>query len=430
MFRAIKRSFTEAIRGMIKNGLMTVTSLFVVSACIFVFGVFLMLILNINFMTDEMADSYEVNVYIERSVQIEDDTVSVFINRDTAADEETYQATVNSIQTQIIGVENVDVSNIVFVSEADVIAGFKNSLGESAISTYTEIQPGFVGDCFRIKLNDYVKAEETFEIIGAIENVASVMKADEVYQRLALLGNVSTDFNDTKYQEVKEKLKNDILAIDNISPESLEFVKGEDIVKEFKKDLTDDELKIFEGLPDDFMHDAYNVRLKDLSRADETIEQLKALENVDTVENTRELVEIIENLKNSVQTVSIWVIVVFAIVSLFIISNTIKLTVHNRRKEINIMKYVGATDSYIRGPFIMEGIMVGLVSAVLAFFISMWSYQGLVSAIIANGSSMAFAFDIMDFSLMWKDLAIAYVCVGVLIGAFGSFISVRRYLHV
>lgn len=430
MFRAIKRSFTEGLRGMTKNGLMTVTSLFVVSACIFVFGVFLMLIFNLNHMTDKMADSYEVNVYVERPNQIVDDSVSLFIKKDDVPDEKVYQDNVEKLKEDILATKNIDVSSVEFISEETLIKDFEESLGKEDKKTYLEIEEGTFGDCYKIKFSDEALRDETIKNLLLLDNVKEIMDSGLVYDTLSKTSNVSAKFTDKKYEEMKENLKNDILSVGNIEEDSINFVVGQDIVKEFKKELTAEELEMFAGLPDDFMHDAYNIRLKDLSKADETIKELKALENVDSVENTKELVQIIDNLKNTVKKFSIWVIVVFAIVSLFIISNTIKLTVHNRRKEINIMKYVGATDSYIRGPFIMEGILVGFLSATIAFFVSMWSYQGLMSAIASGGSSMTFAIEVMDFDLMWKELLIAYLGVGVLIGAFGSSISVRRYLHV
>ena len=92
------------------------------------------------------------------------------------------------------------------------------------------------------------------------------------------------------------------------------------------------------------------------------------------------------------------------------------------------MKYVGATDSYIRGPFIMEGILVGIVSAVVAFFISRWSYLGLMSS-IGQGKFVSVS-DFMPFSDLWLLLLGAYLILGSIIGAFGSSISVRRYLKV
>ena len=233
-----------------------------------------------------------------------------------------------------------------------------------------------------------------------------------------------------RYDEIKSQIKTEIMKLGNVDSQDIGFVDGKAKFASFKEGLSAQELKDFEGLPDDLIPDAYTVKLKDLSIADETIAELEALPYVESVENSRELIAVIDNLKDIVQKISIWIIVAFALVSLFIISNTIKLTVHNRRKEINIMKYVGATDSYIRGPFIMEGIMLGILSALFAFFVSQWTYEGLMSAISSSASAISANIGLMKFADLWGSLLGAYLVLGGVIGAFGSSISVRRYLHV
>jgi len=304
MFRAIRRSFTEGIKGMLKNGLMTVTSIFVVTSCIFIFGVFLMITFNINNMTSQMANDYQVDVYVTQP------------------------------------------------SDGDVAA----------------------------------------------------------------------------YDKAKEAVKAQIMKIDNVDTENISFVDGKQKFKDYKKELEAEDLKSFEGLPDDLIPDAFAVKMKDISLVDETCAQLEKIEGVEDVENSSDLVEVINGIKDVVKNFSVWIIVVFAIISLFIISNTIKLTVHNRRKEINIMKYVGATDSYIKGPFIMEGILVGVISAVVAFFVSQWSYMGLMTGISTR--FLISSIGLLEFGSMWVNLLVSYLILGSIIGAFGSSISVKRYLKV
>jgi len=430
MFRAIKRSFTEGVHGMVKNGLMTVTSLIVVTACIFVFGVFLMCIFNINGMMDRMADDYQVDVYIERSMQVADDTISVFVSRPEGIDDATHQANLETLKTQIMGVENVDLSSIAFYDGKTRLSDFKLNLSEKELEGFTDVYEGALSDSYTLRLENYDLKVETTRKLSELGNVEKVMDATEVYSMIATIGSMAVNVNDEKYEEMKAQIADSIKQIDNVDATTITFVKGEDKFASFKEGLTPEELQGYEGLPDDFMPDAYTVRLKDLSKAEDTIAELKKIEHVESVENNRELVSIIDSLKNSVQTVSIWIIVAFALVSLFIISNTIKLTVHNRRKEINIMKYVGATDSYISGPFIMEGILLGLISAGIAFLVSSWSYEGLVSAISSEMTSLPFSGTLVSFGEIWSSLLIAYLVLGGFIGAFGSSISVRRYLNV
>lgn len=430
MFRAIRRAFTEGVSGMAKNGLMTVTSLLVVTACIFVFGVFLMCIFNINHMTSKMANDYQVDVYVSRDVTVADDSVSVFVARDFSLDDAAYQEKLNSVETLIMGVPNVDVSSIAYTSAKTKLEGFLATLSEEEKTDYQVPSDGVIADSFSLRLEDYDSKVETLRLLGELKGVQEVLDGKETYAYFASLGGLSSQVSTARYDEIKAQIKTEIMKLGNVDSQDIGFVDGKAKFASFKEGLSAQELKDFEGLPDDLIPDAYTVKLKDLSIADETIAELEALPYVESVENSRELIAVIDNLKDIVQKISIWIIVAFALVSLFIISNTIKLTVHNRRKEINIMKYVGATDSYIRGPFIMEGIMLGILSAVFAFFVSQWTYEGLMSAISSSASAISANIGLMKFADLWGSLLGAYLVLGGVIGAFGSSISVRRYLHV
>ncbi len=430
MFRAIRRAFTEGIRGMVKNGLMTVTSLLVVTACIFVFGVFLMSIFNINHMTNKMADDYHVDVYVSREVSVGSSEVSVFVERDPSSDDAAYQERLNSLETLIMGVEGVDLSSIRFVSSQTRVDEFLSTLSEEARADFGVPSSGVVSDSFAFTIENSDNKTETLRHLGELENVSRVLDAEEAHAFVAALGGASTSVSQSRYEEIKEKVKNLLKTVPNVDPEDISFVDGKEKFESFKAGLSDDEMRSFEGLPADLIPDAFTVKLVDLSMADETIAALESIEHVESVENSRDFIAVIDNLKNIVQKISIWIIVAFALVSLFIISNTIKLTVHNRRKEINIMKYVGATDSYIRGPFVMEGIMIGLISAVIAFFVSLWTYQGLMAAISSSASAVSANIGLMKFDLIWSKLLGAYLALGGVIGAFGSAISTRRYLNV
>lgn len=430
MFRAIRRAFTEGVSGMAKNGLMTVTSLLVVTACIFVFGVFLMCIFNINHMTSKMANDYQVDVYVSRDVTVADDSVSVFVARDFSLDDAAYQEKLNSVETLIMGVPNVDVSSIAYTSAKTKLEGFLAALSEEEKADYQVPSDGVIADSFSLRLEDYDSKVETLRLLGELKGVQEVLDGKETYAYFASLGGLSSQVSTARYDEIKAQIKTEIMKLGNVDSQDIGFVDGKAKFASFKEGLSAQELKDFEGLPDDLIPDAYTVKLKDLSIADETIAELEALPYVESVENSRELIAVIDNLKDIVQKISIWIIVAFALVSLFIISNTIKLTVHNRRKEINIMKYVGATDSYIRGPFIMEGIMLGILSALFAFFVSQWTYEGLMSAISSSASAISANIGLMKFADLWGSLLGAYLVLGGVIGAFGSSISVRRYLHV
>ena len=118
------------------------------------------------------------------------------------------------------------------------------------------------------------------------------------------------------------------------------------------------------------------------------------------------------------------------VISVFIISNTIKLTVHARRKEISIMKYVGATNSFIRWPFIVEGIIIGIVSGFISILIVGLSYNAISENVIKSDIVSKMNFSLVSFSDMFSLIIIVYMVLGIGIGIIGSSISMRKYLKV
>lgn len=298
MFRRLRRFIAEAFSGMAKNGLMTVASIVVVTSCLIMLGVFLVVTLNVNSISDDIADSCQVKVYVSREAQ-----------------------------------------------DGGKLPGIEE----------------------KIKKIPYTK--------------------------------------DVTYEN------------------------GVEAFKEIKDGMTDDELVSFNGLPDDLLPDAFNVTVDDISNTGKITKILKEIDGVERVDSGEDVVTIINSVRQTVKNVSFWIILAFMLISIFIISNTVKLTVHNRRKEINIMKYVGATDSYIRWPFIIEGIIVGLISAAIAFGVTHSVYSALYTA-VSNDKSIVKFLELLKFNQIWKVFAISYAGLGAVIGAMGSAFSVRKYLKV
>ncbi|NLD49451.1 MAG: FtsX-like permease family protein, partial [Clostridiaceae bacterium] len=129
---------------------------------------------------------------------------------------------------------------------------------------------------------------------------------------------------------------------------------------------------------------------------------------------------------NWVQIGSIFVLVMLMVISLFIISNTIKLTVFARRKEINIMKYIGATDWFIRWPFIFEGIIIGVIGGIISYFLVGLFYSVAVSK-FSDGINLIKLIKLSQISL---NLIAAFLLMGTIVGSLGSAISIRKYLRV
>lgn len=170
--------------------------------------------------------------------------------------------------------------------------------------------------------------------------------------------------------------------------------------------------------------EAYHITMEDLSLYNETINRLKSIENVESVSDRSETAKKLSDLNKIVAQAGIWIICSLGIVSLFIISNTIKITMHNRRFEISIMKSVGATNGFIKAPFMVEGMIIGCVAAVVSTLILNVVYDSLLGVIggIVPFHGISFA------SIFWQVLG-CFLATGVVFGVVGSSISLRRYLN-
>lgn len=169
--------------------------------------------------------------------------------------------------------------------------------------------------------------------------------------------------------------------------------------------------------------EAFHVTMEDLSLYNDTVSEIKNIPEVDSVSDRSETAQKLTNLSHLIAHAGIWIVCSLGVVSLFIISNTIRISMHSRRFEISIMKSVGATNSFIRAPFIVEGIIIGFVSAALSTVILDLIYD-VFWAVIS---------EIMPFSgvycedMFWK-LFGAFLISGVVFGIIGSYISIRKYL--
>lgn len=299
LIRNLRRMLQDAFKSMIRNGFMSVASILVSIACLFIFGVFTILTINMNYMGQQVANQCQIQVFVDEAI--------------------TDQAKINLIRDEI-----------------------------------------------------------------------------------------------TKNEYVKE----------------LTYQSGEELFEEYKKTIPADQQKYFDGVPSDIISDIFKVTLTDISQTNAVSDYIAKIDGIKSVKNYDKLTTSIQNATKLVRNVSVWIVIIFAVISIFIISNTIKLTVHNRRKEINIMKYVGATDSFIRGPFVTEGMLVGLVAAVVAFFLTQGAYNSVLNFIGVSSTSNSSVISFKDFGDMALIVSLGYLVIGLGLGALGSSVSMRKYLKV
>ena len=187
-----------------------------------------------------------------------------------------------------------------------------------------------------------------------------------------------------------------------------------------------DKAGVLEGLSPEILPDAYKVTVKDLEQFDATVEEIKGFENVLQIKENSDLAGKLASIRNAVSYISIGIVAILFFVSLFIVSNTIRITIYNRRLEISIMKAVGATNAFIRWPFMVEGILLGLFSAILGLGIQYGVYS-VASIWLSNMLSMLGGEAVNFLEYIWVIFGI-FAFIGIVIGSFGSIISLNKYL--
>ena len=217
----------------------------------------------------------------------------------------------------------------------------------------------------------------------------------------------------------------DIEKIENVNDAALD--RKEDRLENLKEDFGENASLLDRYKDDNPLRDWYKVTLQDLTRSAETIEKIEQVDGIVKVIQNEESINKLVSIANYIKQFSLWIIIALAIVSIFIISNTIKLTVYTRRKEINIMKFVGATDWFIRWPFIIEGIVIGIVGSCLAVAIILLCYHFLVG-VVQSINVMFLSF--LPFMDILPIVLISSFGLGAILGGVGSLISVRKHLNV
>ncbi len=210
------------------------------------------------------------------------------------------------------------------------------------------------------------------------------------------------------------------------------FYSKEEAYASLKEDMAEYDV-LFESLGDDNpLPDAYRIKVADIGEIDSTIQEIRLLDHIFSIRAPYDFVNILVQLRSILTLVMSAIIMAMVIVSMVIISNTTRTSVFARREEIQIMKYVGATDAFIRFPFFVEGMITGFFSGVLALVITWLVYDAVVNALQNQLSLLSIigTGNIIQFSDIYLPVTLAYVVGGALTGAIGSAISTRKYINV
>jgi cell division transport system permease protein len=232
------------------------------------------------------------------------------------------------------------------------------------------------------------------------------------------------ELEDSAVTKVAQRLR----SIENI--ESVSLVTPREAFNKFKETLGEN-ADVLEGFDENLMSASYIVKIHDTSKSEETIGEIKKVEGVRKVSYSKDVVEVISKLTYWARLITSFLIIILVAVSMFIISNTIKLTVFARRREINIMKYIGATDWFIRWPFIVEGIIIGVIGALIAFVLTRYGYNTVEVRFNNDLQGVTRDFiSLVKISDLSSTMIMLYSLIGGVVGALGSLISIRKYLRV
>ena len=228
-----------------------------------------------------------------------------------------------------------------------------------------------------------------------------------------------------------QKLGDDIGKLSNVS--SAVFFSRDEAWADMVEDMSEKEKELFHYADGkNPLPDTYRVQVKDIEIMTETTVQISAFEIVESVESPDEYADVLINIRNILTLVLVAIVLALTGVMLIIISNTTRASVFARRKEINIMRYVGATNTFIRIPFFVEGMLVGVLSGTAAFFLTKFVYEGLYKVLTedVNVLAMLGINSLYEFSYISKIVLLSYIIAGAFIGAVGTTISTKKYCKV
>ena len=255
------------------------------------------------------------------------------------------------------------------------------------------------------------------------ENIESAMSQIQMSQGIEVF--ILDEATDEQVKELGEKIQN----VDGVN--TVTFKSKQEALDSMKEDLKDYQelLGAYDGEKNIFPA-SYIVKLTNLEKIDSVQDAIKGMDFVDTIKSSDETIDALIKIANGLRIGIGVIFVLLLVISITIISNTIKLSVHNRRKEISIMKYVGATNSFIRGPFVVEGIMIGIMAGVITLGIIAILYGLIISRIETSSILQSMQVRLLKFEDIYLYLIAVNAFLGVGIGVLGSSISMKKYLEV
>lgn len=258
-------------------------------------------------------------------------------------------------------------------------------------------------------------------IVLNVNNVALVTK--ETFDEIAVY--LEDDVDGNQIDEMGKAFK----EIDGVM--GVAFQTKDYALEQLKEDWGENAY-LLEGLRNNPLPNTYIVQLKDVSKSEEVIEQIQTYEGVENVMYYKDAVNSLIKIADFIKKTGAGIIIILLLISIFIISNTIKITVLNRQKEIELMQYIGATNGYVRGPFMIEGIMLGLLGSFVAILLIFMGYNYIINYLAGRYVALLSGVSgyLVGVEMILNDLIIIFLTIGIGIGILGSLISLKKFLSV
>ncbi len=368
--RSYKYHIKQGAKNISKNGLMSVASIASVAACAFILIISLCIAINLDRALEKAEESIGLSLYLGDDVN----------------DEE-----IKMILDKLYKIPNI--TNVNYMSKEDALNWAKNEWKDNQ-----DILSGFEDD------NPFPRS---FEIsVDGAKNQKQVIKDVTILQK-----EFETEFIKKRKEETKDIIENSIsdttTQTTTQTQQSISQVTTQVVNEDKKEDVTD--------------KTASNIDINDKNYKFIGIERIR---------HSQRESDILLAINNTIRISSIVILIIFAVISVTIIINTIKLTVYVRKTEINIMKYVGATDWFIRWPFVIEGIIIGVIGSLIPIIVSILGYNKVVNLIYEKVPFITNYIGFKDTLSMFLAIAPVTIILGILLGVIGSASSIKKHLNV
>lgn len=419
----------QSLKSLWRNGVMSLASVAVLMSCLIVVGSFMLLLTNVNYNLDKIGILNYIVVFVDVGIDssAESSTAVVQPGNVEGTDQATGEGASSSTNLSF------DYVNISDESTPDTILW--NGLGDEEIA---EIGSNYTVVDFDVSFSECESMIATLQDFTDIQMAMSA--AADIRARLSAVWTVKHDCDEyylNYFENVKAQfapLYYRINTLAEIERQIKEMSNVSDVVFT-SKTMALEEMKnkyseytdLFDRIQygDNPLNDQFTVTYAD----NESVSSLRYdLEHLDgkiyRVDCREDIATTLENVKNGVSFVFVWFLIILLVVSMFVIINTIKLAVFSRRQEIMIMRYVGATNWFIVLPFILEGVIIGVVSSIAASVLQYYAYLYVQTSVISD-----FAFiEVLNYGGLWGYVTLGFLAIGVVTGIIGSTISLNKYL--